>query len=69
MREVTAEKLKGIVEIDETYIGGKYDKRRKRGKYDKEPVFGMVQRDAKARAYRVRPTVTISSARSKTTSQ
>jgi transposase-like protein len=45
------EKLAGTVEADETYIGGKYDKRRKRARYDKEPVFGVVSRDGKARTY------------------
>lgn len=38
----------GTVEADETYVGGKYDKRRKRAKYDKEPVFGifgMIERE------------------------
>jgi transposase-like protein len=35
----------GTVEADETYVGGKYDKRRKRAKYDKEAVFGMVERE------------------------
>src|ERR1019366_3326449 len=35
----------GTVEADETYIGGEYDKRRKRAKYDKEPVFGMIERE------------------------
>ena len=35
----------GTVEADETYIGGKFDKRRARAKYDKEPVFGMVERE------------------------
>lgn len=34
----------GIVEADATFIGGKYDKRRKRAKYDKQPVFGLIQR-------------------------
>jgi transposase-like protein len=46
--------LTGTVEADETYIGGKYDKRRKRGPYEKEPVFGMVERDGKARTYHVK---------------
>src|ERR1700722_9253481 len=33
--------LSGTVEVDKTYMGAKkYDKRRKRGKYEKEPVFG-----------------------------
>ena len=47
------EPLAGTVEVDETYIGGKYDKRRKRAKYDKEPVVGMVSRDGKAKTWHV----------------
>jgi transposase-like protein len=35
----------GTVEADETYVGGRYDRRRKRAKYDKEVVFGMVERE------------------------
>jgi hypothetical protein len=34
----------GTCEIDETYLGGRYDKRRKRAKYDKQPVIGIVER-------------------------
>jgi ISXO2-like transposase domain/Transposase zinc-ribbon domain len=34
----------GVVEADETYVGGKYDTRRKREKYAKTPVFGALQR-------------------------
>lgn len=34
----------GEVEIDETYVGGKYDPRRKRAKREKPAVMGMVQR-------------------------
>jgi len=34
----------GVVEVDETYVGGKYDRRRKREPHDKQPVFGVVQR-------------------------
>ena len=30
----TAEKLSGSVEMDETYVGGKFDRRRKRAKHD-----------------------------------
>lgn len=53
------EKLKGIVEIDESFVGGKNkfrhkDKRIKnnpgRGWKDKTPVFGMLQRKGKVRA-------------------
>ena len=48
------EPLTGTVEMDETYMGSnKYDKRRKRGKYEKEPVFGMVARDGKAKIFHV----------------
>lgn len=51
--------LTGVVEIDETYMGSKkYDKRRKRARYDKEPVFGMVERDGRARTYHM-PEVTL----------
>jgi transposase-like protein len=50
--------LDGTLEIDETYVGGRYDKRRKRAKYDKEPVFGIVQRDGKARTYHM-PNITL----------
>ena len=45
------EKLTGTIEADETYVGGRYDDRRKRARYGKEPVFGIVQRDGKARTY------------------
>jgi transposase-like protein len=48
------EPLTGTVEVDETYMGSKkYDKRRKRAKYEKEPVFGMVERDGRAKRYHV----------------
>jgi hypothetical protein len=46
--------LTGTVEADETYMGSKkYDKRRKRAKYDKEPVFGIVERGGKAKTWHV----------------
>jgi hypothetical protein len=51
VEEATQEPLEGTVEADETYIGGKFDKRRKRQRWDKEPVFGVVQRNGKARTY------------------
>ncbi len=34
----------GEVVIDETYIGGNYDPRRKRAKRDNPAVMGMIQR-------------------------
>jgi transposase-like protein len=42
--------LDGVVEVDETYVGGKYDKRRKRDKYEKQAVVGLLQRDGKFEA-------------------
>jgi transposase-like protein len=45
--------LDGTVEVDETYVGGVYDKRRQRAKYDKAPVVGLVERDGRARTYHV----------------
>ncbi len=38
------DKMTGVVEADETYVGGRYDKRVKRDKYDKPPVIGFIQR-------------------------
>jgi hypothetical protein len=34
----------GTVEVDATYHGGAYDKRRKRAAYDKQAVAGIIQR-------------------------
>src|SRR5579871_4771669 len=39
------EKMTATVEADETYVGGKYDKRGKRARWDKEAVFGMIERE------------------------
>jgi transposase-like protein len=53
------EPLAGTIEIDETYMGSKkYDARRKRARWDKEPVFGMVERGGRARTYHM-PEVTL----------
>jgi transposase-like protein len=45
--------LTGTVEVDETYVGGKYDKRRKRGPWDKQPVIGLLQRNGKFEARKI----------------
>jgi transposase-like protein len=38
-------KLDGVVEVDETYVGGHYDRRRKRNAWEKQAVIGLLQRD------------------------
>ena len=50
MNEVNSDKLTGTVEIDETYVGGRYDKRRKRARWDKPAVIGLLQRDGRFEA-------------------
>ena len=51
--------LTGTIEIDETYMGSKkYDPRRKRARWDKEPVFGMIERGGRAKTYHM-PRVTL----------
>jgi hypothetical protein len=36
--------LAGTVEADETFVGGRYDRRRNRGPRGQQPVFGALQR-------------------------
>ncbi|MSO21261.1 MAG: IS1595 family transposase [Acidobacteria bacterium] len=50
MEETAQAQLEGTVEVDETYIGGAYDKRRKRAPWQKPAVMGMIQRDGKFEA-------------------
>jgi transposase-like protein len=40
----------GIVEADETCIGGRYDKRRKRGPFEKQAVMSIAERSGKVHA-------------------
>jgi transposase-like protein len=47
-----AEKLLGIVEADETYIGGKARGKRGRGAENKTPVFALVQRGGDVRSFK-----------------
>lgn len=57
LRAKSFEKLDNIVEVDETYVGGKFENmhrgRRKKwqdaGRDNKVPVMGMIERDGKAR--------------------
>ena len=46
--------LTGVVEADETYIGGVYDKRRKRERHQTQPVFGAIQRSKDGESSEVR---------------
>ena len=48
-----SEKLKGIIEADETFVGGRYDKRRKRASYEKACVVGVIQRGGPVRAQKI----------------
>jgi transposase-like protein len=46
-------KLSGIVEADETFVGGRYDKRRKRETHEKPCVVGVIQRGGSVRAQQI----------------
>ncbi len=46
--------LNGIVEVDETYVGGKYDRRRKHGPKEQQPVVGLLQRNGTFEAKTIR---------------
>ena len=44
----------GIVEVDETYVGGKYDRAAQSRADGKQPVFGLIQRGSGSAHSRVR---------------
>lgn len=46
-------KLDGTIEVDETYVSGHYDKRHKRGPWEKTPVIGLLQRSGQFEARRI----------------
>jgi transposase-like protein len=50
MEESPKEQLTGTVEVDETFVGGKYNRRRKRGPWDRTPVMGLIERKGKVEA-------------------
>ena len=52
-QNIQNKKLKGIVEADETYIGGKGKGKRGRGSQKKIPVFSLVERNGKVRSFPV----------------
>jgi transposase-like protein len=51
MKEIDQQKLSGIVEIDETYVGGKLGKGVKAGKDNKEVIIGIRQRSGDLRFF------------------
>ncbi len=53
MKSDRSEKLSGIVEADETFVGGKYDRRLKRNANEKPCVVGVIQRGGPVRASKV----------------
>src|SRR5207245_915445 len=51
--EPLSTKLKGIVEADEAYVGGKFQGKRGRGAEHKTPVVALVERGGRVRSFRV----------------
>lgn len=49
MRPKTNKYLRGTLEVDETYVGGKGHGKRGRGAENKTPVFGMAERQGEVR--------------------
>lgn len=43
----------GTVEVDETYVGGRYDRRRKRDPWEKQGVMGFAERGGRVEAYAI----------------
>jgi|SRR3990167_5512903 len=50
MSQPTGNMLRGIVEADETYIGGRAHGKRGRGAENKVPVFTLIERNGRARS-------------------
>jgi len=44
MEDTEGSLLTGTVEVDETYVGGRFDPRRKRARYEKPAVVGLIER-------------------------
>jgi transposase-like protein len=53
MEDTEGSLLTGTVEADEVYIGGRYDKRRKRGPWEKTPVVGVIERGGRIRTKKI----------------
>jgi transposase-like protein len=54
MEETEGSLFTGTVEVDETYVGGKFDKRRKRARYEKPAVVGLIERGNSGRVRTMR---------------
>lgn len=54
MEETEGSLFTGTVEVDETYVGGKYDPRRKRARYEKPAVVGLIERGSSGRVRTMR---------------
>jgi transposase-like protein len=52
-REPLSRKLRGVVEADETYIGGRFSGKRGRGAEHKVPVVSLVERGGHVRSFPV----------------
>jgi transposase-like protein len=53
MEETDGAPLMGIVEVDETHVTGRYDKRRNRGPWETTIVAGMVERGGRIRTKKI----------------
>jgi transposase-like protein len=53
MQQDTSLKFSGVVEADETYVGGRYDRRRKRLPKEKPAVMGIIERGGKVIAMHI----------------
>jgi transposase-like protein len=54
MEDTEGSLFTGTVEVDETYVGGKYDPRRKRARRDKPAVVGLIERGNSGRVRTMR---------------
>src|SRR5262249_41304951 len=54
MEDTEGSLFTGTVEVDETYIGGKYDPRRKRARREKPAVVGLIERGESGRVRTMR---------------
>jgi transposase-like protein len=50
MEEKPKEQLTGTVEVDETFVGGAYNRKRKRSPWDRTPVMGLIERKGRVEA-------------------